>query len=306
MTAPNQGVVIMRPMAVTDATLVSSNVPEDDEPLYNPATSYPLGAVVMLLETHSIYENSLADNTGNNPKDHPNKWTRIRATNRHRLFEGANSSRTAQAGNISYVFAPGETVAMSAALDLNNCFSVQWQLIDPVYGNVYDYTALPSPSPVQSDWWEFYFGQWEGGSSVALAEDMPSFPNAELHVTFVGGPDLAVGNLMYGQPREWGVGVEYGARFGWHFYSKREANKYGDIELIRLPAAKRANVEVVLKNSEFDSLLVYLEQVHADLCLFIVLRGYDAAVIFGIFERPELLLDNKQESVWDLEILGAP
>ena len=306
MPAPNQGVVIMRPMAVTDATLVSSNVPEDDEPLYNPATSYPLGAVVMLLETHSIYENSLADNTGNNPKDHPNKWTRIRATNRHRVFDGTNNSRTTQAGNISYVFDPGETVVMAAALNLENCYSVQWQLVDPVYGNVYDYTALPSPSPVQSDWWEFFFGQWEGGSSVAIATDMPSFPNAELHVTLLGGPDLAVGNLMYGQPREWGVGVQYGARLGWRLYSKREPNKYGDIELIRLPAAKSASVELVIKNSELDPLLIYLEQIHADLCLFIVLRGYDAGVIYGVFERPELLLDNHQESVWDLEILGAP
>lgn len=306
MPAPNQGVVIMRPMAVTDATLVSSNVPEDDEDLYDPDTVYPLGAVVMLLATHSVYENSLPDNKGNNPKDHPNKWTRIRATNRHRLFDGANSSRTEQAGNISYVFAPGETVAMSAALDLTNCFSVQWQLVDPVYGNVYDYTALPSPSPVQSDWWEFYFGQWEGGSNVALAEGMPSFPNAELRVTFVGGPHLAVGDLMFGQPRIWGVGVKYGARLGWQLYSKREPNKYGDIELIRLPAAKTASVELVLKSSEVDPLLTYLEQIHADLCLFIVLRKYGAGVIYGLFERPVLLLDDYEQSVWDLEILGAP
>lgn len=306
MPAPNQGVVIMRPMAVTDATLVSSNVPEDDEDLYDPDTVYPLGAVVMLLATHSVYENSLPDNKGNNPKDHPGKWTRIRATNRHRVFDGTNSSRTEQAGNIAYVFAPGETVAMASALNLVNCYSVQWELVDPVYGSVYDVTLLPSPSPAQSDWWEFYFGEWIGGSSVAIASDMPSFPNAELHVTFVGGPELAVGNIMYGQPREWGVGVKYGARLGWQLYSTREPNKYGDIQLIRLPAAKSASVELVLKNSEVDPLLVYLEQIHADMCLFIVLRSYEAGVIFGIFQRPELLLDNYQESVWDLEILGAP
>ncbi len=306
MTAPNYGVVIMRSMAVTDAMLVSCNVPEDDEDLYDPDAEYPLGALVMLLETHSVYENSLPDNKGNNPKDHPDKWTRIRATNRHRVFDGTNSSRTTQASNISYVFAPGETVAMGAALNLVNCFSVQWQLVDPVYGNVYDTTLLPSPSPAQADWWEFFFGAWIGGSSVALADDMPSYPNAELHVTLVGGPDLAVGNLLFGQPREWGIGVQYGARLGWRLYSKREPNKYGDIELIRLPAAKTASVELVVRSSEVDPLLTYLEQIHADLCLFIVLRSYDAGVIYGVFDRPELLLDNQQESVWDLEILGAP
>ncbi|MNV28517.1 hypothetical protein D3C71_1197100 [compost metagenome] len=305
MTTTTQGVVIMRPQPVTDAMLVSSNVPEDDEAAYNPLTTYALGAMVMLLETHSVYENSLPDNLGNNPKLHPDKWTRVRATNRWRLFDGTNNSRTTQASSISYVFDPGGAVGMVAALGLVNCNSIRIRLVDAVYGTVHDDTSYPSPSPVQSNWWEFYFGEWVGGTSVSIAENLPAFPNAKLHVDLVGGPALAISLLLFGQPRTWGIGVEYGAGLGFEIYSKREVNKYGDIQLVRLPPAKRANVELVVKNTEVNPLISYLETVHADLCLFIVLRAYEAGVIYGIFERPWLILDNPQESVWDLEIIGA-
>lgn len=305
MTTTTQGIVIMRPQAMTDAMLVSSNVEEDDEAPYNMLTTYPLGAMVMLLETHSVYENSLPGNQGNNPKLHPDKWTRVRATNRWRMFDGTNSSKTTRASSISYVFDPGGAVGMVAALSLVNCNSIQLRLIDPVYGLVHDDTSYPSPSPVQSNWWEFYFGAWVGGSSISISENLPAYPNAKLHVDLVGGPDLAIGLLLFGQPREWGIGVEYGAGLGWQIYSKREPNKYGDIQFLRLPPSKRANVELVVKNAEVDPLLTYLESVHADLCLFIVLRAYEAGVIFGIFERPWLILKNPQESTWDLEITGA-
>jgi len=41
---------IIRPLAITDAVLISSNVPENDYPPYAPGTTYALGTRVVVLD----------------------------------------------------------------------------------------------------------------------------------------------------------------------------------------------------------------------------------------------------------------
>lgn len=300
-----EGLLILRPTPVTDAILIASNIPEADAPVYNPATSYAVGDIVMLLSTHSVYENSLPANAGNSPELHPDKWTRIRATNRWRCFDGRNSSLTQQASSISYTFLPGESVPMVAALGLVDCSELRVRLIDPTYGTVYDHTATPSPSPVLPDWWEFYFGEWEGGASVVLMSDLPSFPNATLQIDLVGLATMAIGQLLFGQPRVWGIGIEYGARVGRQRYSRHEVNDFGDIDLVKRPSAKRASFELVITDAEVDPIQEYLDGIDADVCLFVGAERYECTVIAGVFESFEVLLANAKESTVQLDILGV-
>lgn len=301
----NDGLIVLRPMVVTDAMLTASNVPETDAAAYNPATSYAVGDIVMLLSTHSVYENSLPANVGNSPELHPDKWVRIRATNRWRCFDRKNSSLTQQSSSISYSFLPGESVTMVAALGLVDCSELRVRLIDPTYGTVYDHTATPAPLPVQSNWWEFFFGKWEGGSSIVLLTDLPSYPNATLQIDMVGLSSMALGQLLFGQPRTWGLGIEYGARVSRQIYSRREVNDFGDIELVKRPSAKRASFELVLSNAEVDAIQEYLDGIDADVCLFVGSTLYESTVICGIFETADVLLSNAKESTVQLDILGV-
>lgn len=301
----NDGLIVLRPMVVTDAMLTASNVPETDAAAYNPATSYAVGDIVMLLSTHSVYENSFPANAGNSPELHPDKWTRIRATNRWRCFDGRNSSLTQQASSVTYTFLPGESVPMVAALGLVDCSELRVRLIDPTYGTVYDHTATPAPLPVQSNWWEFFFGKWEGGSSIVLLTDLPSYPNATLQIDLVGLATMAIGQLLFGQPRTWGLGIEYGARVSRQIYSRREVNDFGDIELVKRPSAKRASFELVLSNAEVDAIQEFLDGIDADVCLFVGSTLYESTVICGIFETADVLLSNAKESTVQLDILGV-
>lgn len=301
----NDGLIVLRPMVVTDAMLTASNVPETDAAAYNPATSYAVGDIVMLLSTHSVYENSLPANVGNSPELHPDKWVRIRATNRWRCFDRKNSSLTQQSSSISYSFLPGESVTMVVALGLVDCSELRVRLIDPTYGTVYDHTATPAPLPVQSNWWEFFFGKWEGGSSIVLLTDLPSYPNATLQIDMVGLSSMALGQLLFGQPRTWGLGIEYGARVSRQIYSRREVNDFGDIELVKRPSAKRASFELVLSNAEVDAIQEYLDGIDADVCLFVGSTLYESTVICGIFETADVLLSNAKESTVQLDILGV-
>ena len=296
---------ILRPVTVTDAMLVSSNVPETDEAAWNADTTYAVGALVM--RKHAVYENSEADNKSKPPEDNPKLWVRVRATNRWRVFDRTNSSRTAKSGTISYVFASGGVAPMVTALDLVNCNHIRVRLIDPVYGTVYDKSIYPGPTPVQPDWWEWFFGDWGGGQTIVIFDDIPSFPNAQLHVDFIGGTDLAVGQLLFGSPRTWGLeqGILQGARVGRQIYSRRQVNDFGDIELVKRPSAKRSSFKVVLRAGEVDALQAFLDEIDAELCLFIGSQRFESTVIFGIFQSADVVLSSYSYSNLDIEVLGA-
>jgi hypothetical protein len=299
------GVIIMRPMNVLDAQLESSTVPEADAPLWDTGATYALGAQAMLTATHAVYESAAAGNQGNNPATSPDKWTRVRATNRWRCLDRSNSARTAQASNINYVFAPGIAVAHVSAIGLVNCNSLRVRLIDPTYGTVFDKTVYPGPLPVMPDPWEWAWGEWTNGKTMAHFADLPAYPNAKLHIDLVGGPDLAVGNLMHGQPQSFGEGVTYGARLGRAMYSKLEVNKYGDMDLLQRPTARRPSFDVVLRESELDAVMDFLDTIDAQVCLFVLSNRWESATLVGVLQQSDIRLDSYGYHTLNMELLGV-
>lgn len=299
------GLLVLRPTAMSDAILTASGVAEADAPEYNAATTYALGAIVQHTATHSLYESGAAGNIGNTPGTRPDLWARIRATNRWRCFDRTNTSKTRQATSISYTFTPGASVPMFAALGLEDCSTVRVRLIDPVYGTVYDHTATPAPMPILPDWWEFFFGEWGGGTSTVLLTDLPSFPNAVLQVDLAGPATMAVAQILFGQPRMWGLGIEYGARVGRQIYSRRDINDFGDIALTKRPSAKRANFDLIIPNEEVDAIQDYFDAIDAELCLFVGSELFESTMIFGIFQACDVLISNPSHSTVQIEILGA-
>lgn len=301
------GLLILKPLAVTDVTLVSSNVPENDAPVYAAGTTYAAKALVMY--KHSVYESAADNNVGNTPDLKPDKWVRVRATNRWRLFDGTNSSRTEQATTISYVFAPEVPITMVAALNLAKCTSARVRLVDPSLPvesqTYYDVTQSPGPRPIKADWWEWFFGIWSPGLSYCLFQGLPVRPGAYVMVDLVGGTGLAIGMLMYGQPRSWGMGVLQGARVGRRSYSRREVNDFGDFSLVRRPSAKQGSFETLLDVNEVDAVQDYLDAIDASVCLFVGSSKRNATVIYGVYQNNEVLLKHARYSILQIDILGV-
>ncbi|MFP3324922.1 hypothetical protein R0K05_17790, partial [Planococcus sp. SIMBA_160] len=66
---------ILSPMAVTEAELVATNVPEDDHPDWSATATYEAGARVISTVTHRIYESVIDSNTGQDPTlDDGSNW----------------------------------------------------------------------------------------------------------------------------------------------------------------------------------------------------------------------------------------
>jgi hypothetical protein len=301
------GITIVKPVGVTDAMLISTDVPETDHPAWVVGTSYALGARVIVVAEHAIYESVQASNSGKPPATSPTWWKRVGPTNRWRAFDTSNSTQTITAGGgtpkITYVLRPGAAVGCVALLNVTDATSVRIKLTDPVYGVVYDQTTSLAPLQQESAWWSWFFGARKL-KAQHVAVNLPSFPNADLSVELLGGATMAVGVIMFGQPVSFGRAVTLGVRVGTKSYALKKTNDYGDTVFAPGKVARRASFPVYLSASDVDPLLAFMNEIDATPCLFIGSNIYESTTVFGFFEDFEILIQYADRSDCDINVQG--
>lgn len=295
-------VIVVAPQALTDAVLVSTNVPETDHAEWAAGTTYAAAARVIVAAQHSIYESATAGNIGNPPATSA-AWVRVGPTNRWAAFDGSHSSVTARATAISYTLRPGQAVTCVAALSLVGATSMRVRVVDPVFGTVYDRTLDLSALMSAPEWWEWYFGA-RSAPAVAVLRDLPSFPTADILIDLAGGANLAVGVLMFGQTRSVGLGVLQGARLGIQDYSRKETDDFGNVVVVQRAYAKRADWTVPVLSAEVDSTFEYLATLRTQPCLWIGSSRYGSAVIFGFYKDFDMLINYGGIAECSLQIQG--
>ena len=294
---------VVRPMVVTDAMLVSSDVPETDYAAWSNATTYALGDRVILTSTHKVYESLQAGNLDKNPVTEPTWWIEVSATNRWKVFDLSVTTQTAQANSFTYTLRPGVAVTAFAALNVTNATSMRVRVVDPVYGTVYDKTATFVPLPTAPDWWQWFFGL-KDVATISTFNDLPSFYEADIIVDFAGGTDLAVGVLLFGQARTIGLGVEVGARTGITDYSRKETNEFGDTVLVQRAYNKRAAFDMLLTKDEVDSVSYFLTAVRATPCLWVGSDQYESTIVYGYYKTFDITISYPTFSDCSLELEG--
>ena len=78
----------IKPVSISDATLISSTIAETDYSAWSSGTTYALGDKVILTSTHRVYESLQAANTNHNPTEAASTWwLDIGPTNRWAMFD---------------------------------------------------------------------------------------------------------------------------------------------------------------------------------------------------------------------------
>lgn len=295
----------VKPLPVTDAILIATNVAETDHAAWAVGTTYAAGARVIVVATHKIYESLQAANVGKDPTLAANDawWVEVGPTNRWKVLDTSNSSQTAQASSITYQFRPGQAVTSVALLNLTGATELRIRLIDPTYGTVYDETTDLSAVPLLATWYDWFFGA-RIDRTVSVATDIPSFPAADLYIDLTGSTALAVGVLMFGQAVEFGLGVQQGAQIGIQDYSRKEVNDYGDTVLVQRSYAKRASFDVLLTKAETDRVVTFLSSVRATPCLWIGSDQYEGTVVYGFYKDFNVTISYAAYSDCSLDIEG--
>lgn len=294
--------MLVKPVSVTPAMLVATDVPEADYAAYVGATTYALGDRVIVVADHKIYESLQAANTGNTPSTSPTWWIEVSPTNRWKAFDLSSSTRTAQSTSMYYEIAPGSAANAAAVINCVGVREVRYRLTDPSFGLVYDATHEMTSIPTESTWYAWLFSERvERTQNIDFA--LPTYPNATLRVDLAGASNMAVGVILLGQQKTIGFGVLSGASVGIKDFSRKERNPFGDTLLVELAYAKRASFVVLIDNEQIDYSTDLLASVRATPCLWVGLVKRTVGTVFGFYNEFDILIphDNHSECTIDLE-----
>ena len=293
---------IIRPMAITDAVVVSSNVPETDHPAWSGATNYMKGAKVILASTHRRYESLIDNNLNKNPAAESAAWLDLGATNRWRLFDVSVGSQTTSAGSIDMTLQAVGRVDSIALLNIS-AVAVQVVMTDAVEGVVYDRTFdLVSDSGV-SNWHSWYFEPIRRKRDFVVL-GMPPYYGASIRVVLTDASGVVTcGVMVLGQAKDIG-GTRWGASVGIVDYSKKEKNQFGEYIVVERTWAKRGRFSLQIPSGRLDDVMETLTQYRARPIVYVGAEQYGSSVIYGFFKDLEPVISYATFSDCSLEIEG--
>lgn len=262
---------IIIPQPVTDTTLISSSIAEDDYDEWLVGTTYDRGDFVISIDTHTVYRSLTDSNTGNDPDleqaqiadplvDNPDpvRWQIISATNRWKMFDQKPSVQAAAADQIEVVIAPNQIVRGLAGFSVDaNSVTV---VVDSVSGGgeVFNRTIPMQDETLVLNWYSYYFTPITPLTEFVIT-DLPPYGDAEITVTIDReGAMVRCGQLVLGSLRVVGSTNISNTGFTGLDFSFVEQDEFGDLTTVRRAATRLSQFEVVMSNATllgFDRLM---------------------------------------------------
>lgn len=292
---------IIRPVAITDAQFVSSNVPETDYSAYSSATTYALGARVIVTSSgvHKCYESLQASNLNHAPQSSPTWWLDLGYDNRWSMFDTSVSTATSNTGSIVVSLMPG--VINSMALLGMSATSVTVTMVNSgttVYNQVYD---LPA-----SYIYDFYTYMFEpvGYKTFLVLNDLPQYAGATLTVTIDNGANVAKCSALVVGNSSYIGGLQWGASVGIIDYSTKETDTFGNTTIVKRAYSKKLSGEIFIQNDSIDSVFNMLSAYRSTPVVWIGDGYYESTIIFGYFKDFNMVLKTIAGAMCTIEIEG--
>lgn len=275
---------LVQPIAVTDAMLMSSSVPENDYPAWSSSTTYAAGARVIRL--HRIYESAISGNLDIDPAAAgPAIWIDVGPTNRWAMFDSAAGPRTTATTPIIVTLAPGQAVLSLGLLDIG-ATSVRVQL-SAGGPDLYDDTVT------------------DPGANLSFL-DLPVVDAPIITVTVApinGAAD--VGKLIIGNALDLGV-TETGPTIGLSDFSRRETDAFGITTIVERGWARRVTLRSRMASSVVDEVQRRLAAARATPALWIGEPGFESLTLYGYYKEFSIDLQLGEISYCSLTIEGLP
>ena len=273
------GLKTISPLEITDSLLIAQP-PIEDAAVAWTAGSWPKGSRVRY--QHIVYQAGSAVNDAIPPPDNQTVWIPVGPTNTWALFNGRTSQSSKFNATASYRFKFGRAVDAVAAIGLVDVQTIRVRVIDPTYGTVFDKSLTVGLAPEIPDWWEWHFGVWTPTGALGMFTGLPAYPQADVLVDFTGTTKMEVGNLIMGNSKEWGLGVEVGASVGIQDFSRKDLDEYGNRVLVERTYIGWADMSIPVRRAEITPLKSYMAQNRAKPILFIGSQDIEALNVFGI------------------------
>ena len=297
---------LIKPVEITPAKLISSNVPETEHPAWSATATYVLGDRVLL--NHTIYEALAAVPAGVKPgeevvtKDAPAKWLDRGKDNRWRMFDNKVESLTTNPSTIVVTIKPGAVVNSLALFNLQGK-SVTVSMVDPVEGEVYRKEVSLVDAGV-TNWYDWFF-EPIGRRTDLVVLDMLAYGSANVVVTIDAGAEVAaVGHLVLGAVKQIGTAI-YGTSVGINDYSRKTTDDFGNTVVIPRSFSNRAEFDVVLDTSEVTRVRRLLAELRSTPVVWIGEETYEATILFGFYKDFQIVFSGPTVSDCSITVEGV-
>ncbi|VVO44312.1 hypothetical protein [Pseudomonas fluorescens] len=288
---------LIKPVEITPAKLISSNVPETDYPAWVAGT-YALGD--KRIRDHHIYESLAAANTAN-PSD-ATKWQDLGFTNRWRMFDNKVESLTTNPGTIEVTILPGAVVNSLALFNLKGK-SVTVTMVDALEGEVYR-KQISLVDAAVTNWYDWFF-EPVGIRTDVVVLDMPAYGSANIVVTIDAGAEVAaVGHFVIGSVKTIGTAL-YGTSVGINDYSRKTTDDFGNTVVIQRSFSSRAEFDIALDTSEVTRVRRLLADLRATPVVWIGEESYEATILFGFYKDFQIVFSGPSVSDCSITVEGV-
>ena len=298
---------VLKPLGISDANLVSSNVPEDDAPVWLIGTTYAADDEVML--EHRVYRSVLGANTGNDPRtDDGTNWLELGFTNRWRVFDKKIGYLTEQLDTITYEFTFAGFVSGVAFLNVGAA-SVQVTVEDTVGSTIYDRTINRFTNSAIVDYWTFFTTDMAlEDIEDTLFDDVTGYPGNTIKITLSAvnaSSNVSVGQILLGP--SYGLGTTLtGTAIGIRDFSSKDRDVFGNAIIVERAFADTTTFQFYLPTSDGRRVRNILASLRAYPSLYFV--SADAvqfgAQTYGFFQDFEIPLDAGGNSFANLKVEG--
>jgi hypothetical protein len=242
--------MLIKPLAITDAVLTASNIAETDYAAWNSGTTYALGGYC--IKNHRIWRSVQASNTNHDPAtDDGTWWINERATNRWRMFDGRIADPATNATTISVTLTPGEIVDAIALFGLDAA-ELEVTVTDPLEGEVYNQVSSLVDDSLVADWYGYFFEPVVRKTEASLL-DLPPYIGADIDVLLtVPSGNASVGEVVIGKRRTVGDTL-IGVGLGIESYSHKEQDDFGNWYIVPRAYSDTVDFPLSLGNGQISA-----------------------------------------------------
>lgn len=294
---------LIQPYTITDATLISSNVPETDFPVYNSGTTYNIGdQVIVTTGVHKIYKSLTASNVGHNPVTDTVNWSFVSATNRWKLHDQYVQSQTTNPTSIVNVYQMSGRCNSVAFLNVDaNSLSIV--VNDPLDGIVYNKTSSLTSYSGIDNWYSYFFEPIKRDTGKSFV-DLPITNNAQITITISAPSGTAkIGGLLLGNFKDLGS-TEVGAKVGIDSFSTKTVDAFGNISIVPRTFRKKGEFTFMLPNNYIDELHVLLTGYRDTPIYYIGDDNIEATKIYGFYRDFSITIPYPTYSMCSLYVEG--
>ena len=294
---------VIKSVVTTDAILTSSNIPEDEHPVWVSGTSYT--ALDKVIYEHKIYER-IVIGAGTTPPDLDQiNWLDDGYTNRYRMFDNIISSVSSRTGGIEFTLTPNQVINGIALLNVN-ASTVRVVMNDPIEGVVYDRTKELRSSSNVIDYYSYFFAPLInlGDLDTAIFLDLPNKPTATITVYVSSGVGLVeVGEVVYGVQSIVGR-TNYGTAIGITSYSRKDTDEFGKVTVVKRKNSKYADYDIDIDNTNLAFVQRLFQDIDSVPCVFIGNPEMEELIVYGFYKDFKAIISFPTVSKCTLRVEG--